>query len=52
MMKNTDNTIEYKKEMTRLKFVLDQANRYPDLLDKLQVKRFSLRLSDLERKLR
>jgi len=40
------------KEMDRLKFVLDRANRYPDLLDINETKKLSLRLDALERKFR
>ena len=51
-IRSNDDVPEEVREITRLKFVLDQSNRYPDLLDVQQMKKFSLRLNDLERKMR
>ena len=48
---SNDDVPEEVREITRLKFVLDQSNRYPGLLDVQQMKKFSLRLNDLERKM-
>ena len=51
-IRSNDDVPEEVREITRLKFMLDQSNRYPDLLDVQQMKKFSLRLNDLERKMR
>ena len=51
-IRSNDDVPEEVREITRLKFVLDQSNRYPGLLGVQEMKKFSLRLNDLERKMR
>ena len=51
-IRSNDDVPDEVREITRLKFVLDQSNRYPGLLDTHEMKKFSLRLNDLERKMR
>ncbi|MCK4968843.1 MAG: hypothetical protein KAS12_07345 [Candidatus Aenigmarchaeota archaeon] len=52
MMNSENNVPDEMREITRLKFMLDQSNRYPGFLDIHQIKKYSLRLDSLERKMR
>jgi len=38
------------KEINRLRFVLDKANRFPDLLSSVETLKLSRKLADLERR--
>lgn len=45
-----DITDAERKEIKRLKFVLDKANRFPNLLSSEETLKLSRKLADLERK--